>query len=610
MDWGWAATNGEDGELGNTGTTRAGTRLRLRFGALLPLQRALAAERTSWYADLAIGGGLLALLYLLVQAATGGSRHLTSTTQIHLAYWALPVYAGLSFLRMLAAYVLALVFSIVYGYAAAYNRRAERILLPILDILQSIPILSFLPSFVLALIALFPHGRTGVEVAAILLIFTSQAWNMTFAFYSALITIPRELREVAAMHRLSPWQRLRQLELPYATVGLVWNSMMSWAGGWFFLMESEMFTLGSRDFRLPGLGSYLQQAANAGSVGATVAGLLTLGALIVLLDQLVWRPIVAWSDKFKMELVTGEQAPRSAVLILLRRSRIVAWLTATVFTPALERLDQSLTRRATETAGPPPARRSNLASSITTVVVAALVLVALARGVTLIEHLPRQTLALLPAAAGETTLRVFLALLVTTLWTVPAGVAIGLNKPLANTLQPVVQILASFPATALFPGIVVALVGGAATGASLDLNIAAVILMLLGTQWYVLFNVIAGAMAIPDDLKEASTLFGLGRALRWRTLILPAIFPYLVTGLITAAGGAWNATIVAEFVTVRGHTLSVLGLGSLIAQATEGGNYALLLAATALLSILVVAINRLFWRRLYHLAEFRFSLNG
>ncbi len=579
----------------------------------MPLQRALAAERTSWYADLAIGGGLLALLYLLIQAATGGSHHLTAGTQIHLAYSDLPVYAGLSFLRMLTAYVLALIFSIVYGYAAAYNRRAERILLPILDILQSIPILSFLPSFVLALIALFPHGRTGVEVAAILLIFTSQAWNMTFAFYSALITIPRELREVAAMNRLSPWQRLRQLELPYATVGLVWNSMMSWAGGWFFLMESEMFTLGSRDFRLPGLGSYLQQAANAGSVGATVAGLLTLGALIVLLDQLVWRPIVAWSDKFKMEMVKGEQAPRSAVLILLRRSRLVAWLTANVFTPALERLDQALTRRTTEVATPQPAKRSNVVNRVVTIVVAALVVLALARGVSLIEQLPSHTLGLLPAAAGETALRVVIALIVTTLWTVPAGVAIGLNKPLANALQPVVQILASFPATALFPGIVVALIGGGTlAGGSRDLNLnaAAVILMLLGTQWYVLFNVIAGAMAIPDDLKEASTLFRLGRVLRWRTLILPAIFPYLVTGLITAAGGAWNATIVAEFVTVRGHTLSVLGLGSLIAQATEGGNYALLLAATASLSILVVAINRLFWRRLYHLAEFRFSLNG
>ncbi|HVB09316.1 MAG TPA: ABC transporter permease subunit [Bacillota bacterium] len=586
----------------------AGTRIRLRFGALVPLQRALAAGRTTWYADLAVGGGLLALLYVLIQAATGGSQHLTARTDIRLSYSALPIYAGLSFLRMLAAYILAFIFSIAYGYAAAYNRRAERILLPLLDILQSIPILSFLPSFVLALIALFPHGRTGVEIASVLLIFTSQAWNMTFAFYTSLVTIPRELREVAAMHRLSPWQRLRQLELPYATSGLVWNSMMSWAGGWFFLMESEMFTLGSHDFRLPGLGSYLQQAANAGSVGATVAGLLTLGAIIVLLDQLVWRPIVAWSDKFKMELVAGEQPPRSVVLILLRRSRLVAWLTEHVFGPTMEAIDSALTRRAVDAAAraePVKARRSGMAGAVLTVIVGLLALLALLRGVALLETLPKGLWSQLPAAAGETTLRVLLALAVTTLWTVPAGVAIGLNKPLANALQPVVQILASFPATALFPGIVVAMVGQGG-----NLNIAAVILMLLGTQWYVLFNVIAGAMAIPDDLKEATTLFGLGRSLRWRTLILPAVFPYLITGLITAAGGAWNATIVAEFVTVRGHTFTVLGLGSLIAQATAGGDYALLLAATATLSILVVAINRLVWRRLYHLAEFRFSLNA
>jgi NitT/TauT family transport system permease protein len=509
---------------------------------------------------------------------------------------------------MLAAYILSLIFSLCYGYAAAYNKRAERILLPVLDILQSIPILSFLPSFVLALIALFPHGRTGVEIASILLIFTSQAWNMTFAFYNALITIPRELREVAAMNRLSRWQRLRQLELPFATVGLVWNSMMSWAGGWFFLMESEMFTLRNRDFRLPGLGSYLQQAANVGSTGATIAGLLTLAILIVLLDQLIWRPVVAWSDKFKMELVAGERRPRSVVLILLRRSRLVAWLTEHVFGPLLERVDSALTRRAEVASAPAAPRRPGMAATVVTVVAGGLVLLALERGVVLLEQVPRATWGLLPVAAGETTLRVFIALAVTTLWTVPAGVAIGMNTRLANTLQPVVQILASFPATALFPGIVVAMVGTGTGGSGLD--VAAVVLMLLGTQWYVLFNVIAGAMSIPDDLKEASTLFGLGRWLRWRTLILPAIFPYLVTGLITAAGGAWNATIVAEYVTVRGSTLSVPGLGSLIAQATDHADYALLLAATATLSILVVAINRLFWRRLYHLAEFRFSLNG
>lgn len=505
---------------------------------------------------------------------------------------------------MLAAYVLALAFGLSYGYAAAYNRRAERILLPILDILQSIPILSFLPSFVLALVALFPHGRTGVEIASILLIFTSQAWNLAFSFYHSLTAIPRDLREVGANFRLPLWLRLRYLELPYAAVGLVWNSMMSWAGGWFFLMESEMFTLKSHDFRLPGLGSYLQDAANRGSLPATLAGLLTLALVIVLMDQLIWRPVVAWAEKFKFETSEGGGASRSAVLILLRRSRLMAWLGQEVLGPLADRLDRAAVRRVRPQKEAAAPRRASRLTALIWIVLGAAGLFFLWRGALLIADLPRGLAAQLPVAALASALRVFAALAVTAAWTVPAGVAIGLNPRLAQRLQPIVQILASFPATAIFPGLVVTMIG---TGG--DLNVAAVVLMLLGTQWYVLFNVIAGASSIPANLKEAAQAFGVRGWARWRTVLLPSIFPYFITGMITAAGGAWNATIVAEYVRVRGTTLHVIGLGSLIATATDRGDYSLLLAATATLSLLVVLINRFLWQRLYRVAESRFSLN-
>jgi NitT/TauT family transport system permease protein len=577
-----------------------GERLSKRWGGLAPLQRRLVAPPSVWYADLAVGGGLLGLLYLVVAVAHSyPPAGAGAGPRIDLGYGHLPIYAALSVFRMAAAYVLSLAFSLAYGYLAAYNRRAEKVLLPVLDILQSIPVLSFLPSVVLALVALFPHGRFGVEMASILLIFTAQAWNMTFSFYHSLITIPRELREVAAMHQLSAWQRFRRLELPFAVVGLVWNSMMSWAGGWFFLMASEMFSLGSRDFRLPGLGSYLQVAANRGDYAAIAAGLATLFLVIVAIDQLLWRPVVAWADKFKIETVRGEAPPRSAVLIVLRRSRLVDWLHGRLLSPLGEALD----RRFSGQPARPPAGRTGRSGQVLAALLALGVAYAVWRGVALLSTLPARQAALLPEAALATFLRVWVSLIAGAAWTVPVGVFIGMHRAWANRLQPVVQILASFPATALFPVLVLWIVraGG-------GLNLASVALMLLGTQWYVLFNVIAGAMAIPDDLKEAAHLFGLRGWERWRTLVLPAIFPHLVTGLVTAAGGAWNASIVSEYVRVSGQTLATTGLGALISTATDRGDYALLLASTASLSVLVVLVNRLFWRRLYGLAEQRFSL--
>jgi NitT/TauT family transport system permease protein len=552
----------------------------------------------AWFADATVALGLFLLFYLVValaESARAGRAH----PQISLRLGVLPEYAAFSLLRMAAAYVLSLAFSLVYGYIAANNRRAERFLVPILDILQSVPILSFLPAVVLALTGLFPHSSLGVELASVLLVFTSQAWNMTFSFYHSLLTIPGELREVARMHRLSRWQRFRMLDLPAAVTGLVWNSMMSWAGGWFFLMAAEMFTAGSRSFQLRGLGSYLQQAANVGNGRAEVAGLVALVLVIIGLDQLLWRPLIAWADKFKLEMVGNQSPPRSAVLMLLRRSLLVDWVTRRALAPATEALDRALSRRPAGTAPATGAPGPRVLGWLLCALVVAGAADASWHALRLLLSMPGHDAARIPAAALLSTLRVAAALALGSAWCIPVGVFIGLNRAWAERLQPVVQILASFPATAIYP-LMAGVLG--------NLGWTSILLMLLGTQWYVLFNVIAGAMGIPQDLREATALFGLGPLQRWRTLILPGIFPSLVTGLITAAGGAWNATIVTEYVVTSSGTKTTLGLGALIAEASAHADYGLLLGATLALALVVVGFNRLVWGRMYRLAETRYTL--
>jgi NitT/TauT family transport system permease protein len=523
----------------------------------------------------------------------------------------LPTYAGFSALRMALAYVVALVFSLVYARVAAASRVAERFMIPLLDILQSIPILSFMPGVVLGLAALFPGRNTGLELAAIVLIFTSQAWNLAFSFHQSLLTIPKELSETATVYRLGFWRRFTRLELPFGAISLIANSMMSWAGGWFFLMASEQFTLGNRNLRLPGLGSYLAGAADAGDTRALVLGLLTLIGVIVLLDQLLWRPLVAWSDRFKIEQSGGAETPHSALLEALQGSALVTWLGDRVVHPVARILDRALSPPPTPagviaplpTERQGPSRLSRAAGvGLGLLALGVVAWGAISAGRVLIA-LSSGEWRLVALSAGATFVRTTVALLLAAAWTIPAGVAIGMNPLWARRLQPVVQITASVPATAVFPVLLLALIalpGG--------LNIAAVALMLLGTQWYVLFNVIAGAMAIPSDLREAAVNYHLTGWRRWKTLILPAIFPYLVTGMITATGGAWNASIVSEYVTFAGRKVSTLGLGSLIASAADAGNFALLLASTLVMSAIVIAGNRLVWRRLYSLAESRYRL--
>jgi NitT/TauT family transport system permease protein len=543
--------------------------------------------------------GMAAILYTGTRLAFHAPA-IISGPDISLSPLALPWYALLSVGRMAVAYFLSLIFSLFYGYVAANNRNARTVLMPLLDVLQSVPILSFLPIVLLSLSAVLPQVFAA-ELAAIVLIFTSQAWNMTFSFYQSLTTIPSELREAAAVFRFDPWLRFKTVEIPFAAIGLLWNSMMSWSGGWFFLMAAEIFHVGPRDFRLPGLGAYLQTAANENNLHAVFLGLVTLVGVIVLLDQLLWRPLIAWTDRFKMDMVEGDEPPGSWFRDLLSRAWLVAQFGTHIWRPFSEWVDRGFQRRARGVIASPEVSAEAGSSRLVIGILTVLLLVALYgsyRAAALLVTLPASTWAELGKGIVATFLRVTIALVITLIWTIPVGFFIGTNRRLATILQPIVQVVASIPATALFPVVLLALLqvpGG--------LNIAAVLLMLMGTQWYLLFNVIAGAAAIPQDLRYTTDLLRLSSLDRWRTLILPALFPYIITGAITASGGAWNASIVAEYVEFGGRTHETLGVGALIASATSTGDYALLLAGTLALVVTVVLINRTFWRRLYKLAE-------
>lgn len=562
------------------------------------------------WVDLVLIAVLVAAAYGIVAAASRWAAPMTPSVEIDLSPRALPSYAGLSTLRMALAYLLSLVFSLVYGRIAASSRQAEQLLVPLLDILQSIPILSFLPAVVLGLVALFPRRDLGLELASVLLIFTSQAWNMAFGFYQSVLTIPAELREVASIYRLTRWQRFTRLELPFGLIPLIWNSMMSWAGGWFFLMAAEQFTLGEQNFQIPGLGSYLRRAADAGDIGALLLGLTTLIAVIILLDQLLWRPLIAWADRFKLEQTEAAQAPTSAVLGALRRSALIGWAATHLIDPATARLERLMNRllpAATLPASSKPAGVPNgwrMGSALAGLGLLAAGAWGTLMATRLLGDVSPAAWGTIVLGAGATFLRVAAALALGAVWTVPLGVAIGLNPRRARAIQPLVQVVASIPATALFPALLLVLVGVPG-----GLNVAAVALMLLGTQWYVLFNVIAGAMAIPNDLREAAAIYRLTGWRRWRYLILPGIFPSLVTGMITATGGAWNASIVSEYVTFNQQTVQTVGLGAVIAQSADAGDFAVLLAGTLTMAAVVVTLNRLLWHRLYRLATQRYRLD-
>ncbi len=560
-------------------------------------------RRRATLADGVVLLSLAVVLYAGLTLATNFGREQPAAEQISLAPSAIPLYTLFSMARMLGAYILSMLFTLFYGRMAAYNRRAERVMLPLLDVLQSVPILSFLPVVLVSLSAILPQ-RVAAELASIVLIFTSQAWNMTFAWYQSLTTIPKELREASAIFRLNTWMNFKSLELPFAAIPLIWNSIMSWAGGWFFLMAAEIFTVGQESFRLPGLGAYLQAAAFQGNLKALAWGLGTLIFVIVIMDQWIWRPLLAWADRFKIEMAESDNPPQSWFYDLFHNARVVQWFENRVSAPVFEWFDLTMVRR--HPMGDVLGQRDEKPGAgfyLVSILGVGLLLYGGYRLGSSLVQLPFDHWISILTGILATMLRVFTSLIIAMLWTIPVGYAIGSNPKIANWLQPIVQVVASLPATALFPVLVAAL-------ASLygGLNLSAVLLMLMGTQWYLLFNVIAGAAAIPQDLKYTTSLLGIKGRERWRTLILPALFPFIITGSITASGGAWNASIVAEYIQFGGKTLSVTGIGAVIASATSSGDYALLLASTLSMILTVVLINRLLWRRLYRLAEERFKM--
>ena len=554
---------------------------------------------------------LAVLLVLGVMAFLAeASRHLLAPladlqqTPISLDPANLPEYAARTTLRMLAALVLSLVFTFTYATLAAKNKHAELLLVPLLDILQSVPILGFISVTVVFFMSLAPGRVLGAEFAAVFAIFTSQAWNMAFSFYQSLRTVPTELVEASHMFRLSPWMRFWRLDVPFAMPQLIFNMMLSMSGSWFFVVASEAISVGNTTITLPGVGSYIALAIERRSLVAVAWAIGTMLVVILLYDQLLFRPLVAWSDRFRFEQQAGAVPPRSWVLDVLRRSGVVAHLGDQLSLVWRRALPRRLPRSANKPMVAWRDRDDRRMARLWTAIVAAVALVAtwqigrfIADGVSLAEAGKAVLLGV------ATLVRVVVLIAIASLVWVPIGVAIGTRPRLSNLVQPVAQFLAAFPANLLFPIAVSAIVAF-----RLDPDIWLSPLMILGTQWYILFNVIAGAAAIPAELRDVGTNLQVRGWLWWRKVGLPAVFPYYVTGAITASGGSWNASIVAEVATWGDVRLQANGLGAYIAVATEAGDFHRIVLGIVVMSSFVVVINRAFWRPLYWYAELKFRL--
>ena len=547
---------------------------------------------------------LAALALLVFRGAEGAVEplaklHLEPVT-LDLAF--LPYYALRTVLRMFAALIASTVFTLIVATLAARNRRAGQIIVPALDILQSVPILGFLTFTVTFFMGLFPGNIIGVELASVFAIFTSQAWNMAFSFYQSLRSVPTDLEEVSQSFALSPVRRFLRLDLPFATPALVWNAMMSMSGGWFFVVASEAITVGKTTVTLPGIGSWLAIAIERQDFRAIGFAVLMMGVVIILYDQLFFRPVVAWADRFRFEQTASNDRPSSWAYDLLRRTRLLPVLFAPIAGIGRLLLALEPTRSAARpTRNAPP---NQLVERLWQFVV----LLAVGAAFWWSARYVLATLGL--SDIGEafllaclTMLRVIVLIALASLMWVPIGVWIGLNPAWAGRLQPVAQFLAAFPANVLFPFAVIAIVRW-----RLNPDIWLSPLMILGTQWYILFNVIAGASAIPNDLREAAGMFGVRGWQWWRQVALPGIFPFYVTGALTASGGSWNASIVAEAVSWGSQHLEAHGLGTYIAKATTAGDFPRVALGIAVMSLFVLSFNRLVWRPMYAFAERRLRL--
>ncbi|WP_182188385.1 ABC transporter permease [Pectinatus frisingensis] len=532
--------------------------------------------------------------------------------EISLSPAMLPYYAGRSLLRMFIAFIFSLIFTLVYGYIAAKIKSAGAIMIPILDILQSIPVLGFLSVTIAALMAAFPHSLFGVECASILAIFTGQAWNMTFSFYHSLITIPKDLTEASQMLHFNAWRRFINLELPISAIGLIWNGMMSFGGGWFFLAASEAISVLGEDIHLPGIGSYLAVAVDSGNIQAMLYAMVTMLVMILLVDQFFWRPLVVWGQRFKLELSESDIQPTSFVYNILYKSFIVQWLYHRLFVP-LGRSVNKIAMRSVDKIDdvsemyrktPEALTGQRIAKVIVIIFFIWLLYKPAMEAAAMLYNIGMSEISGAFMLGLCTAGRVFTALLLGALWTIPVGVKIGLNPKLSQKMQPIVQMAASFPANMLFPFITILFVQY-----NVDFEYGSILLMMLGTQWYILFNVIAGAMSIPNDLLEAADVFELAGWKKWRSFILPSIFPNLVTGLITASGGAWNASIVSELVSWKDITLTASGIGAYINSSTSSGNWNEILVGLTVMCVIVVFINHFLWHKLYYLAQTKYHLD-
>ncbi|HWE47169.1 MAG TPA: ABC transporter permease subunit [Caulobacteraceae bacterium] len=572
-----------------------------------PLARFLPQGAAPNRADLIAFVLLIALVILVGHGATQMAQPLSKLTMepVSLDPARLPEYALRTTLRMFLALGVSLLFTFVTATFAAKSKKAEMVIVPALDILQSVPVLGFLTFTYAFFLGLFPGSQMGAEVAAIFLIFTSQAWNMTFSFYQSLKTIPNDLSEVSQQFALSPWRRFIRLELPFATPALVWNIMMSMSGAWFFVVVSEAFTVGHTTINLPGIGSYIMIAEERQDMGAVAMAVGAMALVILAYDQLFFRPIVAWADKFRFEQTASEEQPSSWLYDLIRRTRAVRLLFTPLSWPA--KLMSSVDWKRAPKA--PPLHIGPRTSKAIDAAWLALLLGAVAVSVWLIGDFIMRTLSLgdVFGAFGLgllTLIRVVVLVVIASIVWVPIGIWIGMNPRWAERLQPIAQFLAAFPANVLFPFAVLVI-----AGAHLNPDIWLSPLMILGAQWYILFNVIAGASSLPTDLKDAARLFKVRSWQWWRRFALPGIFPYYVTGALTASGGAWNAAIVAEVVNWGGAKVEAKGLGSYIADASAIGDYHRVALGVAVMSVFVVLFNRTVWRPLFQFGERRLRLD-
>jgi NitT/TauT family transport system permease protein len=533
--------------------------------------------------------------------------HLGQAIPISLQPHNLPGYALRTISRMLIALLFSVIFTFIFGTWAAKSKRAERIIIPFIDICQSIPILGFLSAAIVGFIALFPNSMLGPECAVIFVIFTSQAWNMVLGFYQTVRAVPLDLREAAAMFHLSAWQRFWRIDVPFSMPGLLWNMMMSMSAGWFYVVASEAVSVSNQQILLPGIGSYIALAIESADMKAIAYAIFTMFIVILIYDQLLFRPLVAWAEKFKSEQIGQDRQQRSWVIHLLRRTRMLRFLGI-----KLNHLFDSLVNIAIFRSKPKKyihrsynVNHEKLFNTIWNMLLNIIILAFVSFSIYfIVQHMPLRSVLHIFGLGMITTLRVLVLIIVCSCIWVPIGVWIGLRPRVAEIVQPLAQFLASFPANLLYPLWVILIVKY-----HLNVEIWVTPLMILGVQWYVLFNVIAGASMIPKDLLQVTDNLGVYGLLRWRRLILPAIFPYYITGAITAVGGAWNASIVAEVIQWGNTKFMATGLGAYISECTAAGDFLHMAVGIAMMCILVLFFNRLVWRPLYVIAETRFQLD-